>query len=79
MKRMTGKDIQAMDDQEFWDFLIRVIEKYGLVGISVNRFPEPEIILQILLGMPMEWGEVLEAMIDRLEETNQFEIYYQNF
>lgn len=76
MYRMTGKDVETMDDREFWDFLIKVVEKYGLFDISVNKFPEYEIILQILLGMPMEWGEVLEAVVERLEETSDFEIFY---
>lgn len=76
MYRMTGKDVETMDDREFWDFLIKVVEKYGLVDISVNKSPEYEIILQILLGMPMEWGEVLEAVVERLEETSDFEVFY---
>ncbi len=78
MNRMTGKDVEAMEDEEFWDFLIQVVEKYGLVGISVNKSPQPELILQILLGMPMEWGEVMEAMVERLEQSNSFEVYYPN-
>lgn len=78
MDKMTGKDIQTMDEEEFWNFLIQVVEKYGLVDVSVNKSPQPELILQILLGMPMEWGEVMEAMVERLEQSNSFDVYYPN-